>query len=99
MGRRTCQPCSRSPRVTASSIPEARLVVVQALGERHCRFDDLPSVLEELCKDQCEVVTVAARNLWAGLKDATETGMKEAEQDQDSEDDDEDDDDEGFDED
>mmetsp|Transcript_73237 Transcript_73237/g.214706 ORF Transcript_73237/g.214706 Transcript_73237/m.214706 type:complete len:2127 (-) Transcript_73237:286-6666(-) len=65
--------------LAASSIPSARLIVIQALGERHCSFDDLPPVLEALCGDPCEVVTVAARNLWVGLRDTTEKSMKEVE--------------------
>merc|ERR1712232_1076144 len=32
-----------------SRFPEARLVVVQALAERHCKFEDLPPALDKLC--------------------------------------------------
>jgi len=63
----------------ASTLPEARLVVVQSLAERHCKFEDLPPALEKLSKDPCEIVTVAARNLLLELKDP-EKGMKEGEQ-------------------
>merc|ERR1712032_215289 len=51
----------------ASKIPEARLTVVQALSERHCKLEDLPAVLTTLCEDSCDIVKVAARNLRTGL--------------------------------
>merc|ERR1712039_109795 len=48
-----------------SELPEARLVVVQALQERQCKLGD-PRVLllRDLMSDGCHVVSVAARNSW-----------------------------------
>jgi len=55
--------------LAASSIPEARLLVVQALGEKHCKLEDIPKIFGKLRDDPCKVVTVAARNLWVGLEE------------------------------
>jgi len=53
--------------LAASKMPEARLLALQALWEQHWQVEDLPSVLIDLKSDPCEVVAVAARNLWATL--------------------------------
>lgn len=51
-----------------SALPEARLVVVQALQERQCSVgEQRPPVLDDLLSDPCHVVRVAARVLWTAL--------------------------------
>lgn len=55
--------------LAASKLAEARLVVIQALSERHSNSGDPPPLLEQLRADPCEVVAVAARRLLASLFD------------------------------
>lgn len=52
-------------RFASSPLPEVRIMVVQALWEKHhdAKKEKLPPVLDTLKEDKCEVVAVAARNL------------------------------------
>merc|ERR1712051_1005205 len=56
-------------RFAASPLPEARLVVIQALWERHIEADELPPLLEKLRHDSSKVVSVITENLIARLTD------------------------------
>lgn len=50
-------------RLAASNIPEARLLVIQALSDKSLRVEELPEMLQTLCEDSCVIVSIAARNL------------------------------------
>merc|ERR1712241_390358 len=52
-------------RLSASQLPEARLLVIHALWERHFEPDEVPTVLETLKVDESEIVAVAAQSLIA----------------------------------
>jgi hypothetical protein len=71
----------------ASEMPEARLVVVQALSERHLTAKEMPPMLTKLSQDPCEVVAVAARKLMATLQQPEKASKGAANDDVDDEDD------------
>merc|ERR1719330_1216416 len=56
-------------RFLESPLPEVRIMVVQALWERHHEKNTYPPILDKLNEDKVEVVAVAARNLIMKLTD------------------------------
>lgn len=75
-------------RLAASRLPEARLLVIHALWERHFEPDEVPATLETLKVDENGVVATAAQSLLARL---TEPGKSPEARVSDESDDDNDD--------
>jgi len=71
-------PAEALAKLEASSLAEARLLVVLALEERRCKLEDPAcQALDRLCGDASEVVRAAARGLWVSLGGKRDTKAKE----------------------